>query len=176
LAKEDEILQDKEDEVEIIEEEKFEMTLSSVIDSFVHKTLDIEECANQFISMARKNHEDNAKRLVEDLKKASKILSTDADNTIGLKSIRKTVKEINRHSQSDLAATLEKSLFINLFSIFDTFIGDLIFVLYKNKPELYNSMHNTIQLSEALQYSSFEELKTVVLEKEWNVPYKLDTY
>lgn len=152
-----------------VSEESLDLNLADLMDSFVHKTLDIEFCAKEFIKLAQDNHNENAKRLSSEMDAASELLKDDSEEqekVVGVKSIRKTIKEINRHNKSDIASTLEKSLFTNLFSILDKYVGDLIFILYNKKPELFNSMNREVCLSEVLQYSSIEELRNVVLDKE----------
>lgn len=149
--------------------EEVEFDLSALIDGFIHKALDIEDCAKEFITIAEQNYSDNAVRLKADLENTCDLI--DAENEkpnqiVCIRKIRKTIKELNRHNQSNIASTLEKSLFINLFSIFDKFVGDLIFILYNKKPELFKSINREICLSEVLQYSSLEELRNVVLDKE----------
>lgn len=146
-----------------------DLCLASLMDSFVHKALDIEFCAKEFIKLAQENYNENAKRLSSEMDAASAVLKDDREDqekVVGIKLIRKTIKEINRHNKSDIASILEKSLFINLFSILDKYVGDLIFILYNKKPELFNSMNKEVCLSEVLQYSSIDELRNVVLEKE----------
>jgi len=143
--------------------------ISDLIDIFIHKALDIEDCAKEFVTLAQTNHKSNAQRLKSDLENTTDLFNGEQKKPeviVGIKKIRKTIKEINRHNRSDIATTLEKSLFINLFSIFDKYIGDLISILYNKKPELFNSINREISLSEALQYSSLEELRNVVLDKE----------
>lgn len=88
------------------------------------------------------------------------------EKLVGVRSIRKAVKQTVRHNRSDVSSTLERSLFIYLFSVLDSYIGDLIVALFERKPELYRSINREICLSEALQYSSLNELRHVVLEKE----------
>ena len=153
---------------EIVEksDEKIEFTLDIMVDEFIHDILDIEECARIFITKAQKNSIKNAKKLKKDLKKATKILENNSNNILVHKKIRKIIKKIKRHNNSDIASTLEKSLFVNLFSKFDTFIGNLISILYKNKLELFNAMNNQISVSEVLQYNSIDELREVILDKE----------
>lgn len=53
--------------------EETELDLSILIESFVHKALDIEESAREFISLARKNYNANADRLKLELEDTTRI-------------------------------------------------------------------------------------------------------
>lgn len=156
-------------EDESVQEESSEFSISTVIDSFLHRVLDIEDCADEFISIARKNFSENASRLKDELSECQKLLGDDTDKEeklVGVRNIRKCIREIDRHNNSAPMDVLEKSLFINLFSSFDKYVGDLIAVLYNRNPELYKNLNREIPLNEALQYSSIDELREVVLDKE----------
>lgn len=75
-------------------------SVSTVIDNFLHRVLDIEDCAKEFISTARKNYRDNAKRLNSELTEYQNILDIEEDpdkRLIGVRKIRKCVREIDRH-------------------------------------------------------------------------------
>lgn len=144
-------------------------SISEVIDSFLHRVLDIEDCAQQFIPMARNSFNENADRLKSELDECQKLLEEETDQDkrlIGARNIRKCIREIDRHNNSAPMVVLEKSLFISLFSAFDKYIGDLIAVLYARNPELYQNLNRELPLSEALQYTTIEELRDVVLDKE----------
>jgi hypothetical protein len=90
----------------------------------------------------------------------------DTVSVLTIKELRKTIREIERHNRSSPVTTLERSLFISLFSAFDKFVGDLIAVLYSKKPDLYKNINKEISLSEALKYESMDELRQVFLDKE----------
>jgi len=144
-------------------------SVSTVIDNFLHRVLDIEDCAKEFISTARKNYRDNAKRLNSELTEYQNILDIEEDpdkRLIGVRKIRKCVREIDRHIKSAPMEVLEKSLFISLFAAFDKYIGDLIAVLYNKNPELYKNINREMPLSEILSYESIDAIREVILDKE----------
>lgn len=143
--------------------------VEDVIDTFLHRILDIEECANEYINAAAKSYNDNAKKLKSDIERQQEILECEKEETarvLTVKELRKTLREIERHNRSSPVTTLERSLFISLFSVFDKFVGDLIAVLYSKKPELYKNINKEISLSEALKFESMDELRQVFLDKE----------
>jgi hypothetical protein len=143
--------------------------VKDVIDTFLHRILDIEDCAKEYIVAAAKSFNDNAKKLKGDIEKYQKALENEVEETariLTVKELRKTLREIERHNRSSPVTTLERSLFINLFSVFDKFVGDLVAVLYRKRPELYNKINKEISLSEVLKYESMDELRQVFLDKE----------
>lgn len=142
--------------------ETFEV--KEVIDTFLHRILDVEDCAKEYIVAAVKAYNDKAGKLKDDVKRNQKKLEDERDETIRVltvKELRKTIREIERHNRSSPVTTLEKSLFISLFSVFDKFVGDLVGVLYSKNPELYKNINKEISLSEALKYESMSELRQV---------------
>ncbi|MEQ2355831.1 hypothetical protein [Pseudoalteromonas piscicida] len=146
-----------------------DFSISDVINNFLHRVMDVEDCAREFISTARKNFNSNADRLKEELTECQTLIEGETDQEKKLavvREIRRCIREIDRHNNSAPADILEKSLFISLFSSFDKYIGDLIAVLYKRNPELYKNLAREIPLNEVLQYNSIEELRAVVLDKE----------
>lgn len=145
-----------------------ELSISQSIDIFLHRILDIEDCAQEYITVARKNYNNNSENLKNKISENQKLIS-DSDPSIrliGARNIRKLVREIDRHNNSSRPETLEKSLFINLFASFDKYVGELITVLYQKKPCLYKNINREIPLSEVLKYESMDELRQVMLDKE----------
>ena len=143
--------------------------ISDVIDNFLHRVLDIEDCANDFLPVAINKYNENAKRLDAEVLMHKGLLNAEVDTDKkphNLKNLRKSLKEIDRHNSSLPVDTLEKSLFIYLFAAFDKYIGDLISVIYQLKPDLYKNIHKEILLSEVLQYESMDELRKETLNKE----------
>jgi len=143
--------------------------VKDVIDTFLHRILDIEDCAKEYISSAAKSYKDKASKLISDIEKHQESLGKEEDETakvLTVKELRKTIREIERHNRSSPVTTLERSLFISLFSVFDKFVGDLVAVLYSKNPDLYKNINKEIPLYEALKYDSIDELRQVFLDKE----------
>lgn len=141
-------------------------SVGDVIDKFLHRVLDVEECAKSFIDDARKNYNENADRLRLEASKCIDIIRNEEDSDqklYGIRQLRRCEREIDRHNNSSPVTTLEKSLFISLFASFDSFIGDLISVLYQTKAELYKNISKEIPLSEVLTFSSIDELRQHML-------------
>ena len=153
------------------EKDQSETTLSIgvVIDNFVHRVLDIEECAKEFISAAAIKYNESTAKLKSDLTECQDIIDREGsqdEKLVGIRNLRKCLREFDRHKNSSPVDTLEKSLFINLFASFDKYIGDLIAVLYESKNDLYKNLNKEVPLSEVLSFDSMDELKQVILDKE----------
>lgn len=155
---------------EEIEETEELLSISQVVDEFLHQVLDIEDCGRDYIAIASKKYEENGERLTEELTESQKLLKNDDDEEdkklFGIKGLSKAIREIDRHINSSPVSTLEKSLFIYLFAAFDKYIGDLVAVLYNSNQDLYKNINREIQLSEAIKFSSIDELKQSMLSKE----------
>lgn len=159
----------KKDEKDLKVEEEEKHALIKVMDSFVHNILDIKQCAQTFIPLAEKEFNENIKDVEDQVVSAVKIAMEDEDRAkivSTIKQLREVDRRLDRLSNSNVADTLEKSLFVNLFSTFDQFTGDLISILYQKEPELFKSINREIKLSEALKYKDLNELRQVVLDKE----------
>lgn len=140
-----------------------------VLDGFLHRVLDIEDCAIDFITLAREKFIENSSRLKSELSKIADSLNIEDDRDKKLhniKSLSKLLRELDRHNNSSPVSTLEKSLFINLFAVFDKYIGDLVTVLYQEKADLYKNINREISLCEVLKYETIDELREVMLDKE----------
>ena len=59
-------------------EEGLDLNLAGLMDSFVHKALDVEFCAKEFIKLAQENYNENAKRLSSEMDAASDLLKDDS--------------------------------------------------------------------------------------------------
>ena len=143
--------------------------VGKVIDVFLHMIMDIKECASEYIPEATKKYQDKAVHLLSEYKRIITTLEVANDKeskVIAEKNLRKKLRDIKRHSSSSPVQTLEKSLFISLFSAFDKFIGDLIEVLFKKKPDLYKKLNKEINITNALEYESIEDLRKYFLDKE----------
>ncbi|MBH0029141.1 hypothetical protein I6F53_19490 [Pseudoalteromonas sp. SWN29] len=158
-----EVEEDKHQEDEVF------FSVDVVINNFIHRVLDIEDCASNFITLAVSNYQANAERLKLELAECQDLLKSEEEQEkklIAVRRFRQCDREVERHNNSNPVEVLEKSLFISLFSAFDKYIGDLIAVIYSINPELYKNINREIQLSEALTYNSIEELREVILDKE----------
>jgi hypothetical protein len=143
--------------------------VNSVIDIFLHRILDIEDCAREFIPVAGKKYNNKAKNLTSTIIQCVESLKSDENETtkaIAKRDFRKALREIERHNNSSPIKTLEKSLFINLFADFDKYVGDLVSMLYHKQLGLYKNINGEIKLSDVLEYESMDKLREAMLDKE----------
>ena len=61
---------------------------------------------------------------------------------------------------------LARSLFIGLFSAYDTFTGSLLHAIYKKKPELFKGIKREIALTDLLAFNDLLSVMADMLEKE----------
>lgn len=140
--------------------------ISLAINDYIHAILDIEDCAKRYITDARNKRYDNAVFLKSQLEEVKAALLQNNNNLHELKKMRSVMREVRRHRRSEISHTIEKSLYIYIFSEFDKLTGILISILFNKKPELFKSINKEMSLSEVLQAPSIEKLRDSVLEKE----------
>lgn len=143
--------------------------IGAVIDCLIHRVLDIEDCAREYVTAATERYNHNAERLKKEISEAQELLDEEEDQNkrlVIVKDLRKTLRDVDRHNSSSPVDTLEKSLFISLFAAFDKYVGDLVTALYSINPDLYKNINREISLSETLKHNSMEELRQTILEKE----------
>lgn len=160
--------EDTNNDSENIEGEQ-EHPIAATINYCVHKVLDIQQCAEQFIPAAWKYHNSKADEIEAIFEETDKILNsatTKQEEIQAASLISKAIMESKRLSTSDLAETLEKSLYINLFSILDKFTGDLLTELFNRKQDLYKTIQREFKLSELIEANTIEDIKKLALEKE----------
>lgn len=144
-------------------------SIGKVIDCFLHRVLDIEHCAQEFIAQAAVNYNDNALRISKSIEQCQDIIRSNCEpdnSSAAVRELRKLMRETERHNNSSPVSTLEKSLFVSLFASFDKFVGDLVSAIYSSSPLLYKNINREISLSEVLKFDSMESLKQFMLDKE----------
>ena len=113
--------------------------IGEVIDIFLHRIMDIQECASEYIPEAAQKYNEKADELFHEYENIISTLETvesKENKVVSEKALRKAFRKIKRHIGSSPVETLEKSLFVSLFSSFDKFIGDLVEVLFRKEPKL----------------------------------------
>lgn len=153
------------EDTEIIQEHP----IAAAMNYCIHKMLDIQQCAEIFIPAAWEYHDNKAEEVESLFTESDNILKnakTRQEEIQAAALMQKASMEFERFKTSDLSETLEKSLYINIFSIFDKFTGDLIQELFNRKQELYKQIQRDLKLSELIEAKSIEEIKQKALEKE----------
>lgn len=161
---------DEDGEFEFREPEQSEVhPIGLAVGSFIHRVLDIEQCFEQFVASAHREHHSRRSESWKIFAGLNDRLSVEqtVEGKIRVQSqIRAVMRTIERQMASSPKEVLERSLFISIFAHYDKFLGELVAALYGASPKLFNAMSKEIPLSEVLGYASIEELKAVVLEKE----------
>lgn len=62
--------------------------------------------------------------------------------------------------------TMRRSLVVSMVSIYDVFLGNLIRVLFQVSPDSFKSSQKTVTVEEILKNSSFDDLKSKLIEEE----------
>jgi len=89
-----------------------------------------------------------------------------AEQVHGIRMALEAYREMERSRGSNVAAVMERSLFISLFSVFDTFSSDLIRAIFHLRPELFNSIDTQVEFAQILLLNSVEPIKQKILEDE----------
>lgn len=72
----------------------------------------------------------------------------------------------DRLQNSNILDIVIKSLFVGMFSEYDSFIGDLLKAIYSIKPDLYKGIKREISLADLLDFDNIDEIKRDTLDKE----------
>lgn len=145
--------------------------MGAAIGRLLHRVRDLQICASVFLDEADRLRQ----RRLDDLSNETRAVRAQLDSHstyttgLGIKRILNISRRLEREKSSDVSGALRLSLFLGLFSAFESFTGDLLRAIYAKKPELFNAVGRTVAVADILQHSSFEELKIAVLEQEIEV-------
>jgi hypothetical protein len=151
-----------------VEQENKMNPIAVAITTFLHAIRDAEEVVKFYVPVAAQMHNKRIDEVEEKIEKA-RALSEKVDlqsQVLGTKYFFDINRKFERIRNSNVPETIEKALFLNLFSSFDTFVGDLISCLFNSNPELYKGLGKQISVSDILSFDDFDELKEKVLTDE----------
>lgn len=153
---------------EAVEQDKDMNPIAVAIKTFLHAIRDSEEVVFAYVPIAAKIHNKRIDEAKEKAKKAKELSEKDdlQSQVLHTKFILEMNRTFERINNSNVPETIEKALFLNLFSSFDAFMGDLITCLFDSNPELYKGLGKQISVCDILSFDSFEELKNKVLTDE----------
>ncbi|MBV4469312.1 hypothetical protein [Pseudomonas siliginis] len=143
--------------------------IASALSRFVHKVHDIEESAKNCIPQARKAYIRRAKELQSTFLSAQEVLDSDCsaeEKLVAARNLRTMLRLAKRLSNDATIVTLERSLFIGLFTCFDKFVGELMEGVYSIRSDLFKGVGAQFSVCDVLEYPSLDEFKSAVLEKE----------
>ncbi len=86
---------------------------------------------------------------------------------IDIENYREFVKLIESKQKAELAEkTILQSSITSLVSIYDSFIGQLINIMLRNKSEILNSSDKNIPFNKILEFNDIKDAKDFIIEKE----------
>ncbi|MFZ3084849.1 hypothetical protein [Rhodoferax ferrireducens] len=154
--------------------------INSVLDIFLGDIRSIQKThmivLPHVFSWLRSQHEANAKKLA---KYASK--NEDQTNVYHALSAHEASEMLNAIRALDglggmrIPETLQRSLFTQLFSEYDAFVGALLKVIYKKKSELLKGISRQLSFADLLAYEDLNAIKLDMLEKEVET-FRRDSY
>jgi predicted RNase H-like nuclease len=142
-----------------------------VLNDFLCKVRSIQRtCAIVFphvLSWLKGQHDRN-------LKKLNKYTSQNEDGSDVYKAasahqaaeIFQAIREIDGLGGMKIPDILQRSLYTQLFSEYDAFLGSLLKVIYSKKPELLKGISRQISFNDLLDYENINAVKLDMLEKE----------
>lgn len=77
-----------------------------------------------------------------------------------------TMKKFRSLYTVNLSNVLIRSLFLNLFSIFDSFLGDLLREIYKKKPELIDKINQNFSVKDLREFASIDIIINQLINKD----------
>ena len=149
------------DEVEEVKNDP----IGVAINSFTHAIRDAEEVVKFYVPIAIKLHNKRIDKLERQINEARKLSEKEdlQSQVLGNKRYLDVHRDLDRIENSNVPETIEKALFLNLFSSFDAYIGNLISCLFNCNPNLYKGLGKEISVSDILSFENFDELKEKVL-------------
>ncbi|MFN8578547.1 MAG: hypothetical protein U0354_17090 [Candidatus Sericytochromatia bacterium] len=152
-------------------------TFEYVIRNYLNKIDELKSTSNLFLPVADKIEKENKDKIekyreeiiAENLKEYIDPTTNDIhEDYLGafIYDFFKKYEKVQRNIKINQKNILINSLFYTIFSIFDAFIGDLLHYIYKNKPELSNSIQKTFKLEEINCFNDITEIKEYIIDKE----------
>lgn len=150
------------------EESSFEESIhpiSKCLSRFMHSIYDIEDASREFIPLAIERHNSVVESIKRDFEEGERLQQDSDPRNVALSSAMflKLHTKAQRLRNANVPEAIEKALFLNIFSEFDTFTGELLTTLHLLKPALYNGISKSIAFKDVLQFSSFDEIKKQIL-------------
>lgn len=140
--------------------------IEEAINKFIHCIRDAEEALESYVPAAIDIHNARIDAAIEKYEQGIKLTeegNTPAQQASGARLLAEATKVHLRSKNANVPETIEKAMFLNIFSDFDAFSGSLISAIFSRKPQLYESINKQIHLSEILSASSIDEIKLKAL-------------
>lgn len=151
-------------------------SIRGILNHYLQKFDEVQNCAQTFIPVADEIETNNIhlrKQQIDELIKCQteKLKNTDdeeiEENILEiLHEICFEIEKLRTQIKVNQKSILIKSLFLNLFSIFDAFIGDLLKFIFLNKKDQLNRIEKTLSLKDIIDCKSIEEAFECIIDKE----------
>ena len=144
-----------------------EHPIATAVDRLIHRARDIIG-GRLFVPVAFEVQKSEYEEIGEILDQKGGLLDGSDTHTqvLARKEVLEALVRYYRLRQSQVPEVLEKGLFLGLFSAFDAFTGDLFKGLYERKPDLFESLNQSLSFADVLKAPSIEALKQQVLESD----------
>lgn len=155
-------------QVETKELRDLELSFEKIQSLFSSEMNSIKTTANDIVPLMidkDKKTEENIKNLLSKInKKLNENAELDEEDSIQvLKDFFKEIKNIKVENSSKV---IIKSLFLNVFSEFDSFLNNLLRHIFMNKANLIKSSEKVFSVHEIMEYNSIDDFKNQVIDKE----------
>lgn len=152
-----------------IEDEK--NPISSVLMDFLRDIQSIQKTRTivfpHVLSWLKSQHEGNGKKLAKYAsQREGEIDIYRAQSAHQASEMLRTIRELDGLGGMRIPETLQRSLFTQLFSEYDAFVGALLKEIYKKKTDLLRGISRQISFADLLDYDNLNAVKLDMLEKE----------
>ena len=140
--------------------------VAKAIDTLIHHARDIEDCDRHFVPIADVQKRKELHDAVNELETAVTGLSGHPPSPAHGAALRRLLtagRRLERAIHAERATVLRSSLFLGLFSAYDSFCGDLIRALFQIKPALFAAVGGTVPVVDVLAADSIGDIKHAVL-------------
>lgn len=139
-------------------------SIVKVVNTAVGKLYDVRECLIFLTPQLKNLIESKKQSLTADVESELDAVKDDVDMSHKLVLVVNNIKYIRRLAENNYTEVLRASFFVNIFSIYDVFSGDLIKALFSKKPELFSALNPVIEFKDILKDNDIEKIKEKVVD------------
>lgn len=135
------------------------------ITKFVHGVLDIRLSILNYLPKAKQAQQDELKGRVDQIKGLFKERRA-ADGKLTAKKMAEladALRRMKRAAFSNAPGSIQRALYIYLFSTFDYFTGEIITALFGKKEELFSRLDRSVSFSDIVEANDLDDLKKIAL-------------
>ncbi len=139
--------------------------IAKIINNFLHDIRDIDSGAKHFVPLSIALLAFRFEAAIDDFKNGAEKINSDnsAQKAAGIKKTHDAIDLLERIDKSKLPKALEKSLFLGLFSAFDSYTGKLLFEIFVKKPDTLNGIKGNISFKEAMRFDDSKSLRESII-------------